>query len=278
MITPYFESEDFTLYLDDCLNIIKSIPTESVSVVFADPPYFLSNDGYTVQNGKRVNVNKGDWDKSLNVQNDFKFQLDWIREIKRVLKPDGTIWISGTYHSIFQCGYALQLTDYHILNDLIWFKPNASPNLACTVFTASHETLIWARKTKKNKHFFNYDLMKNGEWHEVDKLKNEGKQMRSVWALTGTKSYEKIHGKHPTQKPEELLKRIILASTREGDLILDPFNGSGTTGIIASRYGRKYIGVDLDKSYLDLTIKRQEENYKEGVEKIKTKNDLVELF
>jgi site-specific DNA-methyltransferase (adenine-specific) len=178
-----------------------------------------------------------------------------LKACKRILKPNGTIWISGTYHSIYQCGVALEINEYHFLNDIVWFKPNAAPNLSCCFFTASHETLIWARREKKGKHIFNYDLMKNGQWKE-DSLKKDGLQMRSVWSIGTPKPSEKIFGRHPTQKPLDLLKRIILASTKEGDLVLDPFAGSSTTGIAAVLNSRRFIGIDTEKKYLDLSIKR----------------------
>lgn len=258
MQKPYYEKEGFILYHANCLDIIKELPDDSVDMVFADPPYLLSNGGFTVHAGRRVSVNKGEWDKSKGLEKDFKFHFEWIKAVKRILKPQGTIWISGTYHSIYQCGFALQLAGYHILNDIVWFKPNASPNISCRYFTASHETLIWAKKDKKAKHTFNYELMKKGNWSE-DFLKKPNSQMRSVWAIYTPKANEKRFGKHPTQKPEELLRRIILASTNEGDLILDPFTGSSTTGIVAYLLGRRFIGIDIEKKYLDLSIKRFEE-------------------
>lgn len=253
---PYFIEKDFVLYNDDCIDIINQLPENSVDMIFADPPYNLSNGGFSLHAGKRVLVDKGIWDKSKGFEEDYKFHLKWLKACHRVLKDDGTIWVSGTYHSIYQCGSAMQEIGFHILNDISWFKPNASPNLSCRFFTASHETLIWARKSKKGKHNFNYKLMKEGDWAE-DFLKKQGFQMRSVWAIYPPKKDEKIHGKHPTQKPIELLRRCILASTKKGDLILDPFNGSGTTGIVSTMIkDRKYIGIDLEKKYLDLTIKR----------------------
>jgi len=254
----YYEKPKFSLYHANCLGILAELPEDSIDMIFADPPYLLSNDGFTVHSGKRVSVNKGEWDKSNGLKEDFEFHLEWIQAVRRVLKPHGTIWISGTYHSIYQCGFALQAAKFHILNDIAWFKPNASPNLSCRYFTASHETLIWARKDKKAKHIFNYDLMKNGHWPE-DQLKKPGLQMRSVWAMGTPKAIEKKFGKHPTQKPEDLLKRIVLASTNKDDLILDPFAGSSTTGIEAYLYGRQFIGIDTDKKFLDLSIKRFEE-------------------
>jgi site-specific DNA-methyltransferase (adenine-specific) len=173
------------------------------------------------------------------------------------LKPNGTIWISGTYHSIYQCGFALQKNGYHILNEISWFKPNAAPNLSCRFFTASHETLVWARKDKKGKHKFNYNLMCNGEWNE-DAFKKPNKQMRSVWSINTPKREEKTFGKHPTQKSLDLLKRLVLACTDVGDRILDPFTGSSTTGIAAIMHDRKFLGIDSEKEYLDLSIKRFE--------------------
>ena len=257
-LKPYFSQGDFTLYQADSLKFLQGLPENSVDMIFADPPYFLSNGGFTVHAGKMVSVDKGQWDVSNGLKKDFEFHLEWIKECHRVLKPSGTIWISGTYHSIYSCGFALQVNKFHILNDISWFKPNASPNLSCRYFTASHETLIWARKDKKAKHTFNYDLMKNGNWPE-DQLKKPNLQMRSVWSMGTPKPEEKKFGKHPTQKPLDLLKRIILASTNKGDLVLDPFAGSSTTGIASIMNGRKFIGIDTEKKYLDLSIKRFED-------------------
>ena len=260
---PYFSEGDFVLYHGDCLEILKQLPENSIDMIFADPPYNLSNGGFTVHAGKRVSVNKGEWDKSKGFHADFTFHKKWIEACRKVLKPNGTLWVSGTYHSIYQCGAALQLLGYHVLNDITWFKPNASPNLSGRYFTASHETLIWARKDKKAKHTFNYKLMKEGDWPE-DVMKSRGKQMRSVWGIHDAMVWsistppqkEKTFGKHPTQKPLALLERVVLASTNKGDLILDPFTGSSTTGLAAHKYGRKFVGIDMEKEYLDLSIRR----------------------
>ena len=254
----YYEKPGFKLYQGNCLDVLGEFPENSVDMIFADPPYNLSNGGITVHAGRMVSVNKGDWDKSKGFKDDYDFHYKWMEACRRVLKPNGTLWVSGTYHSIYQCGHALQSLGYHILNDVAWFKPNASPNLSCRYFTASHETLIWARKEKKARHIFNYDLMKNGNWPE-DQLKKPGLQMRSVWAMGTPKPVEKKFGKHPTQKPEDLLKRIVLASTNKSDLIVDPFTGSSTTGIAAYFLGRKFIGVDTEPKYLEVSIKRFEE-------------------
>jgi len=242
----------YQLYQGDMLEILdRNIADHSVDLIFADPPYNLSNDGFTCKGGRMVSVNKGDWDKSSGPEADYEFHRNWINACHRKLKPGGTIWISGTYHSIYQCGFALQMGGWHILNEVSWFKPNASPNLSCRMFTASHETLIWARTAKKDKHVYNYQTMKQGDWHEGDIIKKDGKQMRSVWSIPLTKKTEKRHGKHPTQKPEALLKRIILAASNPGDMVLDPFCGSGTTGVVALRHGRKFIGIDLDNKFLE---------------------------
>ena len=264
---PYFVDGNFVLYNDDCLKILEKIPENSIDMIFADPPYNLSNGGFTVHAGRQVSVNKGDWDKSRGFEKDYDFHSKWLAACKRVLKPQGTLWVSGTYHSIYQCGYALQSLGYHILNDIAWFKPNASPNLSGRYFTASHETLIWARKDKNAKHIFNYEYMKKTKWPE-DFFKKDNKQMRSVWHIPETESVwsvntpqpeEKRFGKHPTQKPLALLKRIVLSSTNKGDIVLDPFTGSSTTGLAVIANGRKFIGIDTEEKYLELSKKRFQE-------------------
>jgi len=243
------------LILGDCLVEMPRMEAESVDMIFADPPYHLSNGGFTCHAGKAVSVHKGNWDKSNGVDKDFDFTLEWLSLCKRLLKPNGTIWISGTYHSIFRCGFALQQLGYHILNDISWFKPNASPNLSCRYFTASHETLIWASKSKSSKHTFNYTEMKNGRFIK-DFIKKPGKQMRSVWAIGTPTVEEKKYGKHPTQKPVELLDRIIRACTKKGGVVFDPFMGSGTTGVTCMKVGREFIGIEKEKKYYTLAGKR----------------------
>nr|VFK60949.1 MAG: site-specific DNA-methyltransferase (adenine-specific) [Candidatus Kentron sp. UNK]VFK69510.1 MAG: site-specific DNA-methyltransferase (adenine-specific) [Candidatus Kentron sp. UNK] len=261
MEKPFFEKQNFALYLGDCLAFLEELPAHSMDMIFADPPYFLSSGSFTCQSGKMVSVKKADWDLSNGTTENFKFHRSWIGACKRILKPNGTIWISGTYHSIYQCGYALQCHGFHILNDVAWFKPNASPNLSCRFFTASHETLIWAKKDRNAKHTFHYDAMKNGDF-PGDGLKKPNMQMRSVWSIGTPRPDEKKFGKHPTQKPFGLLERIILASTNPEDTILDPFTGSATTGLAACAHGRKFIGVDVEEAYLRLSIKRFEEQEK----------------
>lgn len=254
-VQPFYQRDRCTLYQGDCLEILPLFPANSVDLIFADPPYNLSNNGFTCHGGRAVSVNKGDWDRSNGIEQDFEFHRAWIQECRRILKPNGTIWISGTYHNIYACGFALQCLDFHVLNDICWYKPNASPNLSCRFFTASHETLIWARKSKKGKHVFNYEAMKLGDFPR-DPLKLSGRQMRSVWSIPTPPASEKLQGKHPTQKPLDLLDRILSASTNPGDLVLDPFSGSGTTGLSALRVDRAFIGIEKEAAYLQLAVDR----------------------
>lgn len=252
-VSLFYETEEVKLVLGDSFKILGKIKPESVDMIFADPPYFLSNDGITCQNGTMVSVNKGSWDK-LNgtnyIQEKHKFNRKWIRLCKRILTLNGSIWISGTLHNIYSIGMALEQEGFKIINNITWQKKNPPPNLACRCFTHSTETILWAKKNdKKAKHIFNYEKMK-----EI----NNGKQMKDVWSGNLTKPSEKKEGKHPTQKPEYLLERIILASTKEGQVILDPFCGSGTTGVEAIQYGRKFIGIEKEKEYLQITQKRLE--------------------
>jgi site-specific DNA-methyltransferase (adenine-specific) len=250
-----YNQNNIQLYNGDCLEVLKQLPSQSVNMVFADPPYFLSNGGITCKAGKMVSVDKGEWDKSHGKEEDFNFTIKWLEACKRVLDDNGTIWVSGTHHNIYKVGFALDKLGYNILNEISWFKPNGPPNLACRYFAHSHETLLWAKKIKSAKHTFNYNEMKN--WNvKNDKINNQGKQMRSVWSIPLTSLAEKKYGCHPTQKPLELLKRIIASSTKKGDLILDPFNGSGTTGLAAKILGRRYIGIEKENGFLGITISR----------------------
>ncbi|MEQ1704788.1 MAG: DNA methyltransferase [Rickettsiales bacterium] len=245
----------YRLYHGDCLSVLETFPDNSIDLIFADPPYNLSNDGFTCQAGKMVSVNKGHWDKSRGIEEDYAFNIAWLDACRRVLKPNGTLWVSGTYHNIYSCGHALKTLGYHILNDICWFKPNASPNLSCRFFTASHETLLWVKKDKLAKHTFNYLDMKDGEFRG-DPLKVSGKQMRSVWSIPYTPQSEKTLGKHPTQKPILLMERVILSSSNIGDIVLDPFCGSGTTGVAAIKNSRKFIGIEKEAQFIELSEKR----------------------
>lgn len=254
-----FSQPDIQLYHADSFRILDELPPEKADIIFADPPYNLSNGGSTCHSGKRVCVNKGTWDKSNGVEEDYDFHYKWIKACKRVLKPEGTIWISGTYHNIYACGHILQTEGWHLLNDIIWYKPNAAPNLACRMFTASHETILWAKKNKNSKHYFDYERMKATN-SENDIFKNSDKQMRSVWSISTPSNKEKIFGKHPTQKPLALLERIILSSCPPAGLVIDPFCGSGTSGVAAIRQGRRYIGIDINYDYIaNLAIPRLEQ-------------------
>lgn len=240
---------DFTLYHGDCMQVLGQIPDNSVDVIFADPPYFLSNGGISVQSGKQVCVDKGDWDKGGTPQHIYQFNRKWLTLCRNKLKDSGTIWISGTHHNIFVVQQCLQELGYKILNVITWQKSDPPPNLSCRYFNFSTELVIWARKNEKKAHKFNYKIMK---------LLNGGSQMTDVWRIPAVGMWEKTCGKHPTQKTLRLLYRIILASTNEGDTILDPFSGSSTTGIAANLLGRKFIGIEQELEFVKLSIRRRE--------------------
>lgn len=246
----YYQDDNFTLIHGDSFKVLKKIEARSIDMIFADPPYFLSGEGITCSSGKMVSVKKGTWDEKIPVKEKHKFNKKWIRLCKEVLKDNGTIWISGTMHNIYSIGMALEEEGFKIINNITWKKLNPPPNISCRTFVHSTETILWAMKDLKNvKHKFNYKLMRE---------LNGNKQMKDVWESSLTKPSEKKCGKHPTQKPMEIVEKIILASTDENDLILDPFSGSGTTGIVANRLNRKYIGIEKEKEFLDLTIRRKE--------------------
>ena len=237
----------FRIYQGDCLDLLAQIPASSVDLVFADPPYFLSNGGITCHAGKMVSVNKGAWDVSQGPDANHTFNKSWLAACQRVLKPNCAIWVSGTAHVIHSVGFAMQQLGFKLLNDISWVKPNPPPNLSCRYFTHATETIIWAAKDKKSRHTFNYKLMKET---------NRGKQMKSVWEIKPPETWEKIFRKHPTQKPVALLERILLASTNEGDVVLDPFLGGGTTLLTAFRLNRQAIGCGLSLDYINLSIRR----------------------
>jgi len=239
------------LYEADCLaaldRIIDLHPSGIFDAIFADPPYFLSNGGITCQNGRMVKVDKGGWDKSRGAEVNHEFNLEWLRRCQRALKPNGTIWISGTQHVIFSVGFALQQRGFKILNAITWEKPNPPPNLSCRYFTHSTETVLWAARDAKSRHTFHYAPMRAA---------NGGRQMKSVWRMLAPAKAEKRHGKHPTQKPLALLERCLLASTNPGDLVLDPFSGSGTTAVACARLGRRCVGIEMDAVFLEAARKR----------------------
>src|SRR5690348_1270778 len=256
--TPAFDDlkHHLRIYQGDCLDLLQKIPASSVDLVFADPPYFLSNGGITCHAGKMVSVNKGSWDKLPGLDSGpvrarfdevHAFNTAWLAACQRLLKPNGSIWVSGTAHVIHSVGFAMQQLGFKLLNDISWVKPNPPPNLSCRYFTHATETIIWAAKTAKSRHTFNYKLMK-----EI----NRGKQMKSVWEIRPPESWEKKFGKHPTQKPVALLERILLASSNEGDLVLDPFSGSGTTLLAAFRLRRHALGCEFSADFLTLSLRR----------------------
>lgn len=249
MLRSFFKSSnrDFTLLHGDCVELLSSFDFK-FDVIFADPPYFLSNGGISCQAGQVVCVDKGEWDKANGEVSVDDFNLKWLAACREKLKDSGTIWISGTYHNIFSVYNALQKLGFKILNVVTWAKTNPPPNISCRYFTYSTEFIIWARKNPKVPHYFNYELMKriNGD-----------KQMQDVWRLPAIARWEKVHGKHPTQKPLALLARIILASTQPGAWLLDPFCGSSTTGVAAALLDRKYLGIDKEHTFLEISMKRR---------------------
>ena len=251
-----------TVYQGDTLEILDVLIAQGrgneFDMIFADPPYFLSNGGITCSNGKMVKVDKGKWDRSRGVQLNYEFNRNWLTKCQAALKPNGTIWVSGTHHVIFSIGFVMQELGLKILNHIIWEKPNPPPNLSCRYFTHSTESLIWAGKDDRTKHVFNYLLMRQI---------NFGKQMKSVWridspcarnlwTISAPSKREKVHGKHPTQKPVALVERCILASTNSGARVLDPFMGSGTTGVACAQTGRAFTGIELTNDHVALALRR----------------------
>lgn len=251
MISSYYKSFDraFTLLHGNCFKLLRKFDFK-FSCIFADPPYFLSNGGISVQSGKIVSVNKGEWDKGKSQQEMMEFNMEWLGLCRDKLKDNGTIWISGTYHNIFSVANCLTELGYKILNVVTWAKTNPPPNISCRYFTYSTEFIIWARKSEKKPHYFNYDLMKQI---------NSNKQMTDVWHLPAIARWEKSCGKHPTQKPLALLARIIMASTKPDEWVLDPFCGSSTTGIAANLLGRRYLGIEQEEKYIEMSKNRREE-------------------
>ena len=232
------------LYLGDCIEIMKKLERNKIDLIFADPPYFLSNDGKSIRSGKVVSVNKGDWDKKDNYENVDSFTYNWLKECHRILKYDGTIWVSGTHHNVFDIERNMKKIGFNIINIVIWHKSDPPPLIYKNKFRFSYEFIIWAKKGSK--HYFNYD--------EMYGVNNQ--EMEDVWLMDAVKMSEKKHGYHPTQKPEKLLERIIKASSKEGDIVLDPFLGSGTTCYVAKRLNRKYIGIEKEEKYFNIAIKR----------------------
>lgn len=245
------QEQRIRIYQGNCLELLDSIadqyPQGCFDMIFADPPYFLSNGGITCHAGKMVKVDKGGWDQSQGPELNHEFNREWLKRCQKLLKPHGTIWITGTHHVIFSIGYAMQQLGYKILNDIVWQKPNPPPNLSCRYFTHATETVLWAAKNSAGKHYFNYDLMRE---------MNGGKQMKTVWTFTAPGQEQKTFGKHPTQKPLALVERCLLAATPENALVLDPFLGSGTTAVACLRQRRQCVGIELDPVFIQLSIAR----------------------
>lgn len=251
MVESYFTSlnKDFLLACGDTFQLMKGFDYQ-FDMVFADPPFFLSKGGMSMQGGKVVCVNKGDWDKGESQEQIDRFNRDWINLCREKLKENGTIWISVSYHNIFSVAICLTELGFKILNVITWQKTNPPANISCRFFTYSTEFIFWARKNAKVAHCFNYQLMKQ---------LNDDKQMTDVWRLPAIGAWEKTQGKHPTQKPLSLLTRIILASTNDGDWIFDPFSGSSTTGIATNLCGRKFAGIEQSMEYCQLSQRRRGE-------------------
>lgn len=237
----------FNLIHGDSFEILPKFNNE-FDLIFADPPYFLSNDGLSIQSGKIVSVNKGTWDKGKNINEIDDFNLKWLDLAKSALKDSGSIMVSGTYHNIFSIGNALQKLGYKILNIITWQKTNPPPNFSCRYLTHSTEQIIWARKSEKHKHIFHYELMK---------FLNGDKQMKDVWEFPAIAPWEKTCGKHPTQKPLALLVRLILMASDSKNVICDPFAGSATTGIAANLLGRNFVGIEKEQEFIKIALARK---------------------
>ena len=260
MIQSYYKSpnRDFTLLHGDTFQLLPSFSFK-FDMIFADPPYFLSNGGISCQAGKVVSVDKGEWDKGGTPEYMEAFNREWIALCRDKLKNNGTIWVSGTYHNIFSVANALTELGFKILNVVTWAKTNPPPNISCRYFTYSTEFIIWARKMPKVSHYYNYELMKQ---------LNEGKQMTDVWRLPAIGKWEKSCGKHPTQNPLALLSRIILASTKPNAWVLDPFAGSSTTGIAANLLQRRYLGIEQEPEFVELSERRRRELEDEAIKQL----------
>jgi len=273
-LETYFKSTNLDFYIlhGDTFKLLPEFEFK-FDMIFADPPYFLSNGGISVQGGKMVCVNKGDWDKGLTPEKMHAFNHQWLSLCRNKLKDNGTIWVSGTYHNIFSVANCMTELGYKILNCITWAKTNPPPNISCRYFTYSTEFILWARKDIKKAHYFNYDLMRHI---------NGDKQMTDVWRIPAIAKWEKSCGKHPTQKPLTLLSRIILASTKKGAWILDPFAGSSTTGIAANLLERRFLGIEKEKSFVEMAVARRKEierlniaeEYRSRIKDIALSNDI----
>jgi len=265
---PFYASQDghFVLLGDDCRTALPRLATTGLApnLIFADPPYHLSNDGITCQSGRMVSVNKGGWDRSAGVKADHEFILSWLTPCIDSLAHGGSLWISGTHHVIFSVGYGLQELGAKILNTIVWEKTAPPPNLSCRYYTHSHELVIWAKRSNKEAHTFNYAFEKEANggkqqkdvWYRRNLIDTGEEHLPNHWRIGAPAKAEKLLGKHPTQKPIELLDRIIRCSSNPGDLVLDPFCGSGTTGLAALGNQRRFVGIDVDAEHLELAKRR----------------------
>lgn len=235
------------VYRADCVRLMSMMPAGCVDAVFADPPYRLSGGGVTVTGGRLGSVDKGEWDRPRGFAADHDFNVRWLSEARRVLKPDGTLWVTGTHHIIFSLGYALQSLGFRVINHVVWEKADPPPNARRTSFKHSHESLIWASKSRSSRHTFNHDLVNSPD---------PSGQLSSVWRMRAVPRSEKRHGGHPTQKPLRLVRRALLASTGEGDLVFDPFAGSGTTAVAAKELGRAFVGAELEEEFAEMAARR----------------------
>lgn len=249
---------------EDCIRGMRRLKDKSIDMIIADPPYNLSKGTeWSWDNSIKLDGFGGDWNKvmekwdNMTLKEYFYFNVAWLNECKRVLKPTGTIWVFGTYHNIGIINFIFQLLEIEIINEIVWYKRNAFPNLSGRRFTASHETILWGHVSgKSRKYTFNYELMKNMDFPE-DNLKKPGKQMRTVWDIPNNKSKEElIYGKHPTQKPERVCNRMVLAGSNENDIILAPFAGAGTECVVAKKNNRRFIGFEIDEKYVEIANKR----------------------
>ena len=232
------------LYNGDCIEILKRIKPNSIDLIFADPPYFLSNGGKSIRSGKIVSVNKGKWDDKTQYDDHLAFTKEWINLCYQALKQNGSIWISGTIHNIFDIKHYLDDVGFKIVNIVVWHKSDPPPLIYKNKMKFSYELIIWA--SKGFSHTYNYK--------EMYEINNE--ELQDVWTIPAVQMKEKIYGYHPTQKPEALLERIIKATSNPGDIVLDPFSGSGTTCYVAKKLNRKFIGIEKDKAFYNISIKR----------------------
>ena len=244
----FFHNQNCHLLFGDCVQVMKNIRSETIDVIFADPPYFLSRQtGKTYQNGKITSVYKGKWDEPKTIAEKLQFNYEWLKECKRILKKTGTIWITGSKHNIYSVGVALEQLEFQIINNIAWIKNNATTSITHRVLNFDNETILWAKKSEYGGYTYNYDTLKQ---------LNNNQEMTDVWTIPVVNKTEKQFGNHPTQKPLKLLERIILCSTKKEMIILDPFAGSSTTGVAALKHNCKYIGIETDRNYLELSKRR----------------------